>query len=151
MANAEKSRPYVAVMLLLRKDDKILLQRRYKTGYADGLYNPVSGHVDSKESAVEALVREAREEANISVDPKDLKFVHLLQFLPPPGDKEYMYMYFECTNWKGEPKIMEPEKHDDLSWFSLNQLPDNIVKSMHSAIEYYKQGITYSEFNTPNL
>jgi 8-oxo-dGTP diphosphatase len=143
----ERSRPHVAVLLLLIKDNKVLLQRRFKTGYADGWYNLVSGHVDNREFAKQALVREAKEEAGIDVEPENLKFMHIQQLVPCPGEKEFVYLYFECKKWKGEPKIMEPEKHDDLSWFPLNELPVNTIPYMKLAIEQSQKGINYSEYD----
>jgi 8-oxo-dGTP diphosphatase len=150
MTTIERFRPYVAVELLLIKDDQILLQRRFKTGYADGKYNPVSGHIDKDEFATEALIREAREEAGIDIDVKDLKLVHLQQFLPLDSGKEFVYFYFECKKWKGEPKIMEPEKHDDLSWFPLDALPENTIEYIRDAVECYKKNITYSQVKYSN-
>jgi hypothetical protein len=35
---------------------------------------------------------------------------------------------------------------DDLSWFSLVFLPDNIIPDVRSALESYQNGIMFSEF-----
>ena len=54
-----------AVYLVLFKDGKTLLSRRYKTGWRDGNYSLVAGHVDGKEPATEALIREVKEESSL--------------------------------------------------------------------------------------
>ena len=53
----------VAVHLFLIKDGRILLLRRFNTGYEDGNFTVVAGHVDGNESYIDAMLREAKEEA----------------------------------------------------------------------------------------
>ena len=42
--------------------------------------------------------------------------------------------------------LLEPDKCDDLSWFSLDQLPDNMIPYVKHAIECFRERIIYSEF-----
>ncbi|NOR84651.1 hypothetical protein GQ473_00890 [archaeon] len=37
----------------------------------------------------------------------------------------------------GTPKNMEPEKHIDMKWFSLNNLPENINEYTRNSIDAY--------------
>ncbi len=67
-----------AVFLLLQKDNNVLLQRRYNTGFQDGKYTLISGHVEKGEPPMKAVCREAKEEAGIIVKEKDLTFLHVL-------------------------------------------------------------------------
>ena len=53
--------------LILIKDNKILLSRRFNTGYEDGKYSVVAGHLDGNETFIQAMVGEAREEAGIAI------------------------------------------------------------------------------------
>jgi len=56
-----------ASYLVLIEDNKILLQRRFNTGYEDGKYSLVAGHVDEGETFTEAIIREVKEEAGITL------------------------------------------------------------------------------------
>lgn len=57
----------VTIHLFLVKDDSILLFRRYNTGYEDGNYSVVAGHLDGGETVKEAAVREAKEETGVDI------------------------------------------------------------------------------------
>lgn len=68
----------VAVHLFLIKDGKILLLRRSNTGYEDGKYSVVAGHIDGDEDAKTAMIREAREEAGIEITRSNIKFAGVM-------------------------------------------------------------------------
>ena len=46
----ERFKVITAVHLILIENNKILLQRRYNTGYEDGNYSVVAGHVEENEN-----------------------------------------------------------------------------------------------------
>jgi hypothetical protein len=41
---------------------------------------------------------------------------------------------------------MESQKCDDLSWFEINNLPENIIPYIKRAIENYKCGIKFDTY-----
>lgn len=45
-----------------------------------------------------------------------------------------------------EPKNMEPDKCDNLQWFSLNELPDNVLSNLKFSLEKIENKIYYGEF-----
>jgi len=59
----DRFKVYSAAHLFLTRKDEILLLRRYDTGYEDGNYSVVAGHLDGGESVKRTMVREAQEEA----------------------------------------------------------------------------------------
>ncbi len=138
-----------AVFLILIKNNKILLLKRQNTGHWDGYYSLIAGHVHAAESFLKAIIREAREEANIFLTPTDLKFIHLMCRVAhknPPDIRDRVDIFFKAEKWKGKIKNMEPDKCDDLSWFPLNKLPKNTIPYIKQAINNFKKKIFYSEY-----
>ncbi len=136
-----------AVYLILRRNDDVLLLRRAHTGYQDGKYSLIAGHLEGDELATSAIVREAKEEAGITIDPTDLTFVHLGHRLTrnQPG-QERVDIFFEASNWRGDIQNQEPNKCDDLSWYPRGKLPTNMVPFVRRVFEDIARNISYSEY-----
>jgi len=133
-----------AVHLFLIKDNKILLQRRFNTGYEDGNFSVPAGHLDGNESASKAMAREALEETGIIVDPENLRVIHTMHRLTPKDER--IDFFLTASEWQGEPVIKEPDKCDDLQWFPINQPPSNTIPYIRFAIKQYEAKNTFSEF-----
>lgn len=131
-----------AVYILFVRDGKLLMLRRFNTPYENGKYSLVAGHVDGGESLAQAAIREAKEESGVIIKSEDLQLKVAMHRL---DDREQVDFFFEAKIWAGEPKIMEPNKCDDLSWFPLDQLPENTIPYIREAIRCYREGIFYSE------
>ena len=56
---------YLSVYLILQNQNKVLLSKRKNTGWFDGYYSLIAGHLHPKESASTAIIREAKEEIGI--------------------------------------------------------------------------------------
>ena len=135
-----------AVYLILEKNKKILMARRFNTGWEDGNYSLPSGHLDGNEKAKDAMCREAKEEVGIDIEPRGLEIVHIMHRRTGDIGNERIDIYFKAEKWQGEPKNIEKDKCDDVNWFQLNRLPKNIVLPTKEAIKYYTIGTTYSEY-----
>lgn len=120
----EHHRIYAASYVILQKGDEVLLGRRCNTGYMDGKYGIPAGHIEEGGSATLAAIREAREEIGVSIRPQDLQIIHVMK--RKGSDREYADFFFVARAWEGEPAIAEPDKCDDLGWFSRGDLPDMI-------------------------
>ena len=132
-----------AAHLFLIKDNKILLLRRANTGYEDGNYSVPAGHLDGNETVTQAMAREAFEEAGVIINPKDFTVMHVMH---RQSKEERIDFFLTTSEWKGEPEIKETDKCDDLSWFTLDSLPENVIPYVRFAIENYKNNVLYSEF-----
>ena len=133
----------VTVQLFFIRDEKILLLRRFNTGFRDGEYTVPAGHIDGGEDVKVAAVREAKEEAGVDVSVSDLTFSTVMHRIE---DEERLDFFFEANTWKGEAFNAEPEKCDDLRWFDLNDLPENTVPYVRQAIRNHFDGIPFAEY-----
>ena len=48
--------------------------------------------------------------------------------------------FFEATRWSGEPVNREPEKCLGLEWFSVHELPDDIIEYPEKGLLAYLEG-----------
>ncbi len=128
--------------LILRDGDQVLLLLRKNTGYCDGQWGFVSGHVEEGESGTDAMIREAKEEAGIEIDPSELRVVHVMH---RKTNRNNVDLFFECQNWRGLVENLEPEKCESLQFFPLQNLPPNMIDYVRCALENYLKGNPYSE------
>jgi 2'-5' RNA ligase/8-oxo-dGTP pyrophosphatase MutT (NUDIX family) len=93
------------VLLGLRTRDR---GRRYP-----GAWDAIGGKPEQGETLLEALSREACEEAGI--EPLDLTALGCFH------DGERADAYFLTTAWKGRPSNREPSEHSELAWMPLHE------------------------------
>ena len=133
----------VAVHLFLMRDGAVLLLRRANTGYEDGKYSVIAGHLDGGETVIAAAVREAGEEAGIALDPAEVRVVGVLH---RRADDERIDFFVVAEAWSGEIANREPEKCDELAWFALGALPPNTIPYIRRALENYRGGRWFDSF-----
>lgn len=143
-ARASKKRAGASVnaYLILRKANKILFHLRKNTGYCDGMWSLVAGHVEDGESATSAMIRETYEEIGIKLSADQIKVVHVMH---RKTDRLNVDVFFDCSVWEGAVKNCEPEKCEKLEFFALENLPMNIVDYNVIALQTISEGKYYSE------
>lgn len=134
----------VAVHLFLMKDNKILLLKRFNTGYEDGNYSVIAGHIDGGEDVYTAMIREAKEEADIDISTENLDIVQVMH--RKKMSEERIDYFFKCVEWSGKVEIMEPDKCDELKWIEIDNLPNNTIDYIQAAIKNYKENILFSVY-----
>ncbi|MDR3068112.1 MAG: NUDIX domain-containing protein [Cellulomonas sp.] len=120
---------YVVLLRPAAEGEQVLLLRRAGTGYRDGHWAVVAGHVDPGESVVEAALRETQEEAGVRVVPDDLVPLTAVHRYWPGVDQveQRIDLFFTARRWTGEPRLVEPDKADAVGWFPLDALPEPTV------------------------
>ena len=132
-----------AVHLFLIQDGKILLLRRFNTGYEDGNYSVVAGHLNGGEQIKAAAIREAHEEADIEIAPHDLEVVGVMHRM---SIRERIDFFLVAHAWQGEATNKEPDRCDHLAWFDLVDLPDNVIPYVRKALDNYRRGVWFDSF-----
>ncbi|HXF86321.1 MAG TPA: NUDIX domain-containing protein [Anaerolineales bacterium] len=133
----------VTVHLFFFRGNKILLARRFNTGYRDGEYSVPAGHLDGGETVLQAAIREAREEVGLELEEHNLEFSSVMHRL---DGEERVDFFLQVKEWEGEPFNAEPEKCDDLRWEEIHDLPANLIPYVRRAIANHINGIRFDEF-----
>ena len=130
-------------IFLTNNEDEVLLLRRFNTGYEDGNYSVIAGHIDGNEEVKAAAIREAKEEAGIEIRPSEIEVVGVMH---RKGEDERVNFFLATSRWNGSIVNAEPDKCDDLSWHSFHELPVNMVPYVRRALEYYRKGKCFDSF-----
>ncbi len=130
-----------ATVLLVNEKSEVLLLRRKAATFGDGQYCLPGGKIESGETAAEAAYRETQEEVGVALVKPQL--VHVVDRQGP--ETEFYVFVFRADTWQGIPNNGEPDKCDDMRWFSINQLPAEMIPAHRQAIERVMQGVSYSQ------
>lgn len=144
----ERHKAVPAVYLIVIKDNKTLLYLRQNSGYCDGMYGLISGHVESGEGIFEAMIREAREEAGMELKLANLE---LMSVMYRNSEKDArVEFFFKLLGWDGEFKNSEPEKCKEMKFFDLKKMPKNTIAYVQKGIENSLNGIFFCEYGNFN-
>ncbi len=128
----------IDVMLLLIRDNAVLLALRSGTGFADGEWNVPSGKLEAGEDAAAALIRETREEIGLILDRASLTLASTVHFRNDRAEGR-LGLFFRPQWWDGEPVNAEPHKCARIAWFPLDELPDNTYPYTRIGVDLYRR------------
>ncbi len=104
------------VAALIWQDGRFMICQRPAHKARGLLWEFVGGKTEPGESLREALIRECREELDITVSVGDI-FTQVIHEYP---DILIRLTLFHCTIAEGEPKLLE---HHDLKWILPGEIP----------------------------
>ena len=103
---------------VLVRDGRVLLGKR-AAGRAlyPGVWDVFGGHQEGAESIAETLVRELREE--LDVTPLDYVELGVLDEPKPETNGARAYHVFAVTAWRGPGPAMLGDEHTEIAWFTI--------------------------------
>lgn len=123
-----------AVNVFVVNGSKVLLGRRFDTGWMDGYLCAPGGHIEKGESPTVAMQREIEEELGTKVDLNDLEFLCIAARNTAP----YEYASYEFVIRDKDYKFInaEPDKCSELVWVDIHELPDDVIEDFKAIIQF---------------
>eukprot|EP00051_Salpingoeca_urceolata_P016532 m.220579 g.220579 ORF g.220579 m.220579 type:complete len:224 (-) comp18706_c3_seq3:30-701(-) len=149
LSSIPRQQSLLAVYLLLHNaEGEVLFSQRQNTGWMDGYYSLVAGHVDQGEGVAEAMCREAEEEVGLVLGPRDLSFACCVQRESDPT-VHYMDFFFtaELGACGGRLENTEPNKCSDLRFFPRGEPPSKTCPHILHALQCWQNGVALSRFD----
>lgn len=148
MSDLNKPKPAVGVGIMILENDKVLLGQRHVDPekadselHGEGTWTMPGGKLHFQEGLEEAAKREVLEETGIKAKKLELFSVSN----DTVSDGHFVTIGFLCTDFEGEPKIMEPDEITKWDWFDLNSLPAPIFFPSAKMIRNYLSKKIYQD------
>ncbi len=121
---------------IINDKGELLLQLRNKAPEKEYWSIP-GGRVELFETFEEAVKREVKEETGVEVEV--ISLLGICDHIIKNEERHWVSPSYLCKIIEGEPQILEPTKHLDIKWFSLDKLPEKITITTKDAIRNYKK------------
>lgn len=133
----ERTNACNAIIIKVENGEKFfLLGLRAKHKSGGGQWGLVGGTQAVGETMEETLKRELFEEIGVEVNIEDIKWNNFFQCIATEK-VHFDHHGFVVEKWIGEIQNKEPNKCDDLRWFSEKELPlDNFFVSKGNLVNY---------------
>jgi len=115
------------LFLIKKNNNKIseILLAMKKRGFGAGRWNGVGGKLQEGETIEQALIREVKEEIDVSVEESNLKKVGELAFdFPHRPDFDQVVHVYVTETWSGEPIESEEMKPQ---WYLADEMPYDVM------------------------
>lgn len=122
---------HVTVAAIIKRNDKYLLVKETASS-GQMVYNQPAGHVELKESLIDAVIREVAEETGLSFIPTALIGTYLIS--PAANGKSYLRFCFTGdvpTSQTAKPR--DPDILDNC-WLTANEIASLPLKEIRSAL-----------------
>ncbi|MCO5973747.1 NUDIX domain-containing protein [Actinoallomurus soli] len=119
----------------------LLIQRGPEAKFAAGHWDLPVGKADKGEVITTTAARELKEETGLVVEPAELKvagIIHGAWGVEAPNG--FLTVVFVANTWTGEPVNAEPHKHSQVTWFPVEQVPSQFVRTTREALMNYLHG-----------
>lgn len=117
------------------KGETLLLKRKHGTDA--GRWSKPGGTVEFGETIQDAIKREVREEVGVEIDLQEpLGFTNHID-IQDGRILHWVALHYLAHITSGAPQNLEPENHEEIRWFPLDKLPENITQTTREPVEMY--------------
>lgn len=134
----------IAVVSVVIRNNNILLLKRKNTPWMNWYWGIPWGRMDAGESMTHWAIRELREETGLTISDENIAFKSIVQHKDERWER--IYFIIQVVDINEEPQNREPEKCEDMQWFPLNNLPQNITPQVQIALDAIQNQEHYQEF-----
>ncbi len=113
-------RPRVGIGVFIIRDDQVLLGKR-KNAHGAGAWSAPGGHLEYQETWAECARREVWEETGLPIT--NIRFGAITNDIFSEEQLHYITISMVAEYVAGEPKVLEPDKFEELRWFAWENLP----------------------------
>lgn len=129
--------PKIGVGICVRFGDYVLLVKR-KGDHQGGKWSFPGGHLEMFEEPEVCALRELREECGEDIRVTVPRFLAAVNTPYPEEGRHYVVLFYVCDYINGKPINAEPEKHDEVLWFSWYYLPSPLIQGLEKLKKKYK-------------
>ncbi|MBN1386429.1 NUDIX domain-containing protein [Candidatus Woesearchaeota archaeon] len=135
-------RPGVGLGVVIEKEGKIVLGKRTNT-HGDEMWCCPGGHLELNERFEECAKREAKEETDMDIG--EAECFGITNDLVKEWGTHYITICMKATQFKGKPKVMEPDKFIEVGWYPLDNLPKPLFPPTRKMIGLFKSGGVFNK------
>jgi 8-oxo-dGTP pyrophosphatase MutT (NUDIX family) len=126
----EKGNMKDAIAVVIKRNEKYLLIKRAKKGFAEDYWCPITGEVEKGETQKHAVIREAKEEMGLEVEPVRKVWEC------PTADGQYILHWWEARMIEENVKVNSDEVKES-KWVDVDEM-QNIGKMFNADIKFFK-------------
>ena len=125
-------------MIFNEKGELFLAKRSKNTKNEKGFWETPGGSVDFGETLKQAVKREIKEEYGIEIDIVE-QFPAADHIIPKENQHWVATTFLAKIRKNQVPKILEPDKCDEIGWFNLSKLPEPLSIITELDLKEYKK------------
>lgn len=121
------------------KNEALLVKRTTKSRNEAGFWSKPGGTVEFGEKVEDAVRREIKEELGVEI--KLIKFLGFTDHIIESEKQHWIALNFLAKIVRGKPKNLEPDKIEEIKWFNLGNLPQNLTQTTIEPIREYLKSL----------
>jgi mutator protein MutT len=135
----KKGTDYIGVgcgaLIINEKEEALLLKRGGATRNNAGYWSQPGGTVEFGETVDEAIIREIKEELNVDIEL--IRYLNYTDHIIPHEKQHWVAIAYLAKIVGGELKNMEPDKHEEIKWFPITEMPELLAATTVNSVEAY--------------